>query len=80
MWRTLNHDRTTNETFFMEGKVPVEWIFEMQASETLPKSRIFFHFVLVFGTDLDFRNPKKIFHVSHAYVLSIISYGKCSAF
>ena len=56
MQRTLNHERATNETFFIEGKVAFEWILKIYVSETdLPSFRIFCHFVWVFGKHFDFR-------------------------
>ena len=56
MYRILNHDRTTNETLFIEGKVTFEWIFESQVSEALPSFRIFYHVERLFGEDFDFRS------------------------
>ena len=35
----------TASLFFIEGKVAFEWIFEMQVSEALPRSRIFYYSV-----------------------------------
>ena len=32
-----------NESFFIEGKVTFEWIFEIQVSEALPGFRMFYH-------------------------------------
>ena len=43
--QAMQHDRKTNETFFIEGKVTFEWIFEIQVSEALPSFRIFYYFV-----------------------------------
>ena len=36
MWRTLNDDRATSETFLIEEKITFKWIFEIKVSEDLP--------------------------------------------
>ena len=46
MQRTSNHDRATNETFFIEGKVTFASIFKIHVSKkALPTFKIFCHFV-----------------------------------
>ena len=53
--------RTTNKTFFIEGKVTFEWNFEIQVSEMLPSFRIFYQFVRVFGETLTSEVRRKFF-------------------
>ena len=59
--RTLNQDHATNETFFIEGKVTLEQIFENQASEALPSIRIFCHFVPFLAKTLTSEGRRKFF-------------------
>ena len=56
-YRTLNHGHRTDESFFIEGDVTLERIFENPASEALSNFRIFYRFWPILGEEFDFGSP-----------------------
>ena len=54
---TLNHGHRTDESFFIEGDVTLERIFENPASEALSNFRIFYHFWPILAEEFDFGSP-----------------------